>query len=442
MDEVKLSLRTHRSRISTILKDGFKNSFEVAPTASWMTQDVDSYIAQRKSAEHHALNVPFEAGAESRPVYGFARMSDDFTTAVGGKTSYGDVLINVKARDSLRAIASAGQEGVGIGDTMNLTQRLFDSAEGEFVSDPVTGRTVTGTLPLRETLEQDRIFSTGISGSVNLNTADRTGITRGAQRVESLAIPQKPMSEFLQQVASLVQGNANPGADSYVELSFFDRLKAGDIESIDIIRRPFDLGKADGKDMPEALRGGLHSVRGQEASQILAQAAQEDINLASSLRAQLDEAGLSHIPVRTGSTVPIYGVNSRDQSLMSQLESLSGFRHTGGMTAERTVFDTADRTAEQLLGIDELFRSEEFGNMPASMIPSKGFDARSGKIGSGVFSALPTDARATASIAQVATQEPQIVSKAVTRAGKMSEHTLQGTMDAAATAVKVMRGVL
>jgi hypothetical protein len=112
------------------------------------------------------------------------------------------------------------------------------------------------------------------------------------------------------------------------------------------------------------------------------------------------------------------------------------------MTAERTVFDTADRTAEQLLGIDELFRSEEFGKMPASMIPSKGFDARSGKIGSGVFSALPTDARATASIAQVATQEPQVVSKAVTRAGKMSEHTLQGTMDAAATALKVMRGIL
>jgi hypothetical protein len=39
-------------------------------------------------------------------------------------------------------------------------------------------------------------------------------------------------------------------------------------------------------------------------------------------------------------------------------------------------------------------------------------------------------------------EESKVVSKAVTRAGKMSESTLQGTMDAAAVAVKVMRGVL
>lgn len=49
-------------------------------------------------------------------------------------------------------------------------------------------------------------------------------------------------------------------------------------------------------------------------------------------------------------------------------------------------------------------------------------------------------------IAKVASEtvkeESKVVSKAVTRAGKMSESTLQGTMDAAATAIKVMRGVL
>jgi hypothetical protein len=442
MDEVKLSLRTHRSRISTIIKDGFKNSFEVAPTASWMTQNVDDYVAQRKAAEHHALGIPFEAGAESRPVYGFARMSDDFTTAVGGKTSYGEVLINLKATENLKAIASAGQEGAGIGDTMNLTQRLFDRSTGEFVSDPATGRIVTGTLPLRETLQQDRILSTGISASVNLNTADRTGITSSAQQFESLPIPQRKMPQFLEQVSSLVQGNVGGGADSYVELSFFDRLKAGDIESIDIIRRPFDSAGADARDMPEALKGGLHSIRGEEASQRLLQAAQEDINLASSLRSQLDEAGFSNIPIRTGSTIPIYGVNSRDQSLVSQLESLGGFRQTGGMTAERTVFDTAEKTAEELLGIDKLFKSEEFGKMTASMIPSKGFDARNAQIGTGVFSSLTNDGRATAAIAQVAaesTKPEAMVADAVTQAGGMARRTLSGVLEAGEVAAKVMR---
>lgn len=453
MAELKLSLRTHRSRISSIIKDGFKNSFEVEPTAWWMTQPVDDFIAgsskdyylTRKSAEFNAFNIPFEAEAADRPIYGFARMSDDFTTAVGGQTSYGNVVINLKQREGLQVIASGGRERVGIGDTLNLTVGVLegDGSTKRFAVDETTGRIITHTLPLRETLEEGRIISTGISGSVNLNMADRIGPSSGAQLYESVPIPQRPMPKFLDEVSSLVQGTPKPNPDKYVELSFFDRLKAGDIESIDIIRRPFDTEYGDA---PEALKVGLHSMNGEEASARILQGAREDMALAFSLRSQLDEMGLSHIPIRTGTTVPIYGVNAQNQDLMSRLESLSGFKHQSGFVGERTVFDTTEKTAEQLMGIDRLLASDEFKGLSGAMIPSRAFDVKNIESGTGVFTSLidgsAEGARAaSASISSATRVVAEEAAEKVVQEGSrvLGGRTLSGILEAGEVAAKVMR---
>ena len=157
---------------------------------------------------------------------------------------------------------------------------------------------------------------------------------------------------------------------------------------------------------------------------------------AAKIRASLTEMGFPDIEVRTGFL---------NRELIAQEKNpnyMPGVRGKGNPEfipkySEKIVYDTADELAENKIGLLDSLRTSHLQG-----IPMEGNFARAHDEAASALSPSMSDLKAAIAASRDTMQGSQVVPKAVTKAGKMSESTLRRTMDAAATAVRVMRARL
>lgn len=210
----------------------------------------------------------------------------------------------------------------------------------------------------------------------------------------------------------------NPGdARSYAEIQFHDRVGLKDVQSIDLIRMNPEARHADVEQM---LRMGFDYqafaiMPKDEQATYLERFARGQQDQAAKIRASLAEKGFPDIEVRTGFL---------NRELIESSNPYSPPKYS-----EKVVYDTADELAENQIGLLDSLRGIHLqGSIASSRDTMQGAEA--------VIEEMSPFMKAENAAAAAAKK------KTVTKAGKMSESTLQGTMDAAAMAVKVMRGRL
>jgi hypothetical protein len=219
----------------------------------------------------------------------------------------------------------------------------------------------------------------------------------------------------------------NPGdARSYAEIQFHDRVGLKDVQSIDLIRMNPEAGR-EYADVAEMVRMGFsyetfELMPKDEQATYLERFARGQQDQAAKIRASLAEKGFPDIEVRTGFL---------NRELIEEGNSYSPPKYS-----EKVVYDTADELAENQIGLlDSLRRSHLRGSIASSRDTMQEAQAV-------VEEMSPFMKKVLAENVAAAAARERTASRAVTKAGKMSESTLQGTMDAAAMAVKVMRGRL
>jgi hypothetical protein len=225
-------------------------------------------------------------------------------------------------------------------------------------------------------------------------------------------------------------------AMSYAEIQFHDRVGLKDVQSIDLIRTDPGAGEAAQMAHTGIDYEAFGKMSKDEQATYLERFARGQQDAAAKIRASLAEKGFPDIEVRTGFL---------NRELIAQEKNpdyMPGVRGRGNPEyipkySEKIVYDTADELAENQIGLLDSLRTS---HLQGSAM--EGNFARAHDEAASALSPSMSDLKAAIASSRDTMQGPQAVSRAVTRAGKMSESTLQGTMDAAATAVKVMRGVL
>lgn len=247
-------------------------------------------------------------------------------------------------------------------------------------------------------------------------------------------------AEFSEKVKTMVDRHTadylsplkNPGTTrSYAEIQFHDRVGLKDVQSIDLIRMNPDAGFIEEAQM--ARMGFDYETFAimpkDEQATYLERFARGQQDAAAKIRTSLAESGFPDIEVRTGFL---------NRELIEQVRNpdyMPGVRGTGNAArefipkySEKIVYDTADDIAENQIGLlDSLRTSHLRGSIASSRDTMQGAQAVVEEMSPFMKKVLT----------EIAAKK-----KTVTKAGRMSESTLQGTMDAAAMAVKVMRSRL
>lgn len=199
-------------------------------------EKAEGYFSRRINVEEKLFDIAEETSGSSRPIYGYARVSSDFTT--GG--SYGTAFFNINP-DPLADISITPEDSFAIQDKTAVIRKSGGTTEGSSE------------------------FSEGVKRLVNRNATETAGDAR-----------------------------------LYAEIQFHDRVGLKDVQSIDLIRTDPASGEAIQMGHTGIDYEAFGKMSKEEQANFMEVYAKEQQQAAARIKTSLTEKGFPDIEVRTG----------------------------------------------------------------------------------------------------------------------------------------------